>query len=557
MSRNSKNYVFNSAPAIQMSRSKISGLSYDSLTSFSEGDLVPIYSEEILPGDTFKVKTNAVIRLANSFLRPIYGNLKFDVWHFFVPWRLVYDDFPCVFGENKNGYWSSSKTYYIPGKSGMTVYPGSLSDYLELPLGINNSFVNVLYHRAYALIWNEWFRDENYQEPVHIYKGDFNTKEDLNNSEFSPANYTGKLAKVNKYRDYFTSALPDAQKGESVAISSASFVPLTVNPSDPGKVQDFGGHFLRFNEPAVDGDIKALSLAVGGYGSPYWDKGNLISTPAMPGYPAQNTDYRVSGSNLGVELARGISVNDLRLAFQTQKILERDSLGTRYIEHIYTTFGVSNPDARLQRPELLGASSIDIDVQQVANTSGTASEDLASLGAYSLSAGTTGFSKAFTEYGCVISLACIRQFHNYQQGTPRRFNRQRRLDYYNPALAYIGMMPIHSTEIYAQSSVGDIFGYQRPWSEYRHHQNCITGQMRSVPDNELTFDSLDMWHIGDMYGNAPVASAEFIEETPEFLDRAITVKSSVQNQFIANFFHRVSAVRVMPSNPMPGLIDHY
>lgn len=563
MPKGTKNFTFNNAPAIQMSRSRITGLSYGVLTSTSLGRLFPFYNEEILPGDTIKCRSSIVSRLTSAFIKPIYGNLYLDTFYFFIPWRLVFDKFPNVFGENTESAWANQTVYECPHQFQQTVVSKSIADYLEIPLGLSSAPINTMYLRAFALIYDQWFRDENFQAPMHIQKGVWNAVEALNGDAFSPSNYTGLCPQINKYRDYFTSAVPAPQKGSAVEISPASFSPLVVNPSSGNPVSSLGG-IAKFGASGI-GDLDSF----GGFPINVSNASTNLTTPNLEGgqaylfgdnrVPFGGDVYPIDSSNLGINLASGVTVNDLRLAFQTQKILERDVLGTRYVEHIFTTFGVSNPDARLQRAELLGARSIKIDIQQVANTgsnnnaqSGDSSEPLASLAAYSLSSGRTGFSKAFTEYGVVIGVAAMRQFHQYQQGLPKRFNRYKRLDYYNPALAYIGMMPVMSTEIWSQASLTDVFGYQRPWAEYRHHQNAVTAEMRSDVDN-----SLDIWHLADDYSSQPVASGEFVQETPQFLNRTIVIDSSVQDQFILDIWHDVDAVRVMPANPMPGLIDHY
>lgn len=555
----SKNFTFNNAPAIQMRRSRISGLSYGVNTSASLGRVYPFYVEEVLPGDTFKVKSNIVARLSSSFIKPIYGNLFCDVFYFFVPWRLVFDDFPCIFGENKDGYWKNTVETFAPAlPAGQDVYSHTVSDHLEFPLGKINTDINVLYHRANALIWNEWFRDENYQEPVYIHKGEVHTSETLNNNEWSPTNYTGLCPPISKYRDYFTSALPDPQKGDPVMIGvQGTAAPVHTGPfydiqSDYGGVV-FGAHgSLDPNAEFIPLGLSVSQVGDNSRGTLHTDLSNVYASEPLgePVYP-KNLWADLSNINLMT------SVNDMRLAFQLQKILERDALGTRYIEHILNTFGVTNPDSRLQRPELLNASRFSLNVQQVAATNAPTSasspqKTLAQLGAYSLTQGASGFSKAMSEYGCILGYLAVRQFHTYQQGLPKRYTRQRRLDWYNPALAYIGMMPVKSSEIYASADPDDIFGYQRAWSDYRHHQNVVSGQLRSAAEN-----TLDIWTIADDYADQPVASDEFIRETPLFLDNAITVGSDVQDQFIFDVWHDVDAIRVMPANPMPGLIDHY
>lgn len=560
----SKNFTFANAPSIQMRRSRISGLSYGVNTSMSLGTLYPFYVEEVLPGDSFKVKSDMVLRLTSSFLKPIYGNMYADVFYFFVPWRLVFDDFPCVFGENKNGYWANQQVYNAPTLTGQEVFSKSIADYLEMPVGNINTPLNVMYHRALALIWNEWFRDENYQEPVHIQKGAANALgEAMNNRPWAPDNYTGMCPPVSKYRDYFTSVLPNAQKGSAVEFSAFgdNLLPVvTGNTRSISPAQYPGiGFTSRF---VVDGTFPAgdgmynVALRSNSDGTGGASARGILYADSTPESPINTGIYDVSlvPNNLYADPSQvpAISVNELRMAFAAQKILERDALGTRYVEHILNTFGVSNPDARVQRPELLNAGRININVQQVASTVGTDEAYLAELGGYSLSSGKCGFSKAFSEYGCILGVVALRQYHSYSQGMPKRYTRSKRLDYYNPALAYVGMMPVKSTEIYAGASTDDIFGYQRAWAEYRHHQNAITGEMRSDAEN-----TLDIWHLGDDYSSQPYAGAEFISETPANLNRVITVDSSRQDQFIADIWHDVEAIRVMPANPMPGLIDHY
>lgn len=558
----SKNFTFNTAPAIQMRRSKINGLSYGVTSSYSMGRVYPFYNEEVLPGDTLKVNSRIVSRLTSSFIKPIYGNLFVDVFYFFVPWRLVYDDFPCIFGENKNAAWKPLTPTYAPTAKEMTVSSKSISDYLEMPVGLFNGDINILYHRANALIWNDWFRDENYQDPVLVQTGDFNaTAETLNNNEWSADNYTGKCAPISKYRDYFTSVLPEPQKGDAVDVG----VVVAGTRTGPGGYADLPVYTRALGWSTIEPYPLTFQRAGGGElpDAPYALIGNPVGTP-----PIIQSELQINSDGSSTSSGSGLvpdnlyaywpggtmgTVNDLRQAFQLQKILERDALGTRYVEHIMNTFGVSNGDARMQRPELLNVARFSLNVQQVASTQeGGESGSLAQLGAYSLTSGKAGFSKAFTEYGCVIGYVAIRQFHSYSQGMPRRFTRKSRLDYYNPALAYLGFMPVYSTEIYSKAPIADIWGYQRPWAEYRHHQNAITGEMRSDAKN-----SLDVWHLGDEYANQPTMGGEFITETPNYLNRTITVDSSAQDQFIFDTWHDVEAIRVMPSNPMPGLIDHY
>ncbi len=561
------NFTYNTTPQVNFTRSK-QYPSYGNTFSMSMGRLYPFYVEEVLPGDSFKVKDGIVARLTSNFIKPIYGNLFLDTYYFFVPSRLVFDKWAEIFGENNENSWKRRTEVRVPMIPYNSVYNGnvskvfekSLADYLEMPLGYLTCNVSVLYFRAIAKIWNDWFRDENYMAPMNIETGDFQPREILNNSEWSPDNYTGLCPPVCKMHDMFTSVLPEPQKGDSVDVLPGGFYPLVAGDN----INNLNG-FMRVSTDR-DEDIGSNTFKRNLYYATKGPSDGGINLPDNSVFIDMNTSEAssginggINGTNLGVN-PNSFTVNDLRIAFQTQRMLERDALyGTRYVEHISSMFGVQNPDARLQIPEFLGGKRIPLNIQQVANTSGsgsTSANTLGQLGGYSLSNGNSGFSKAFTEYGMIIGLCCIRQYHTYQQGVPRRYTRERRLDFYNPLYAHIGNQPVYQYEIFGSSSSSsplneNIFGYREAWSEYRSHPNAICGQMKSSAS-----DSLDVWHIGDEYVNAPVAGEEFIKETPNFLDRVITVSNSVQDQFIIDCWHNVEAIRVMPVRSVPGLIDH-
>lgn len=562
----SRSFSFSTTPSIKMSRTKMP-LSYGRTMSASMGDLHLMYFEEVLPGDTFKVKSKIVSRLTSSFVKPAFANIFCDTYYFFVPARLVYDDWANVFGENSSNAWSNDQSFIVPSVpigvgSGLV---GTVFDDFELPIFADKGSydlprVSILPFRANALVYNEWFRDENYIQPMKISTGAVTSNEKINTDSWSVTNYTGKLPKVSKYHDYFTSVLPSPQKGSAVDVlpdyNKSSFLPLIVN-GDGMSLTSLGGA-LRFGSETGSAVRTVNPLFVmnkTGQTKPYGTVFALDNSSA----DTAGSSYNVISSNVGVSnpLASAISaltVNDLRLAFQTQKMLEKDAMyGTRYVEYLLGHFGVSSPDARLQRPEFLGGRRLNIGISQVAQTSASNDDgSLGSLGGYSLSDGSTGFSKGFVEHGFILGYCVYRAFHTYQQGLDRRFTRFNRLDFYDPVFANIGNQPVMQSQIYGLADPENVFGYQEAWADYRFHPNTVTGQMRSVAEN-----SLDMWHIADEYSSAPVASKAFLEETPNFLDRVISVDSSVQDQFILDIWHDVEATRVMPLRSVPGLIDHH
>lgn len=560
----SKNFSFNSNPVVTMRRTKFNGLSYGRTMSISLGTLAPCYVEEVLPGDTFKVDTNAVIRITSSFVKPPFANLFCDVWYFFVPNRIVYDKWEQVFGENPNGFWTNNFTPAevptMPLDQDHKIVKGSVADYLELPtLDVSNENrkqISVLPFRAFAKIYQDWFTNQNYIEPMAISVGDLGSlsPEGFNSNDWAANNYTGMLPKIGKYHDMFTSVLPSPQASSPVEIIpglDTSFLPLQVSPNNSlsdlggvmrmGLTRDFTDQYVSLMNTSQAGSTIGNNVVIAGQAT--------SQTPPIGGFA------QVSSSNLGVSnpVQDAVTVNDLRLAFQIQRIAERAArAGRRYIEYISAAFSVTSPDARMQRAEFLGTKRIPLSISQVAQTTGSDDKTLASLGGYSLTHGSSGFSKAFVEHGFIIGVMAIRQYHSYSYGIDERFTRKSQFDYYDPALAHIGEQPLPKSAIYADVGSDVPFGYLPAWTSYRYHNNSITGQMRSLAE-----DSLDVWHVGDEYANAPTANKEFMEETPRFLDRTLAVSSDVQDQFIVDLWHDVEAIRVMPQHSVPGLIDHY
>ena len=591
-------FTYSSRPMIRHRRSQFD-LSRRHLTTINMGDLVPIYWEEVLPGDTIKGHMKEVIRTTTPFIKPIMDNLFVDTYFFFVPNRLVMNDWQKVIGDDSGASsWSSPKYSEVPSVGfdatvSNGIAPQSLADYFGIPTGVNSSYLSAsgdissLLFRGYALIYNEWFRDENNEDPVLIQLGDASSTpvstEDLNNNPFSSSNYTGMCAKVNKVHDRFTSALPSPQKGNAV-----DFGIVTTNPQTLQVKTYPGGTFpvpeytygIRYYYPGSDPTFMAaasqqfapavIPTEGGQYvGYPLHVLGDWASnlqsskeTPAFLAYAPMDSPegWITAPSNLGVDIpslgTTPISINDLRYAFQLQKYLEKDARGgTRYIEFLREHFGVIAGDSRLQRPEYLGGKRTPISIYQQNQTSApTEVSPLGQVAGWSLTQSDSGFNKSFVEHGYIIGLACVRQFHTYQQGIHPSFYRHTRYDYYDPVFANIGEQPVYSRELFVGVNVTDetVFGYQEAWSEYRQGVNRISGYMRSKSP-----DSLDIWHLGDVYENVPVLGQQFLQETNSNLDRVLTVETSSAPNFLFDTYIDVKATRVMPTYSIPGLIDHH
>lgn len=563
----SKHFVAVDAPTIHHSRSRFD-LSYDVKTSMSVGKLYPIYVQEIYPGDTFNTDTTLVTRLSSSYLRPVCDNLFLDVYYFFVPNRLVFDKWAQVFGENKQSAWVQPEAVFAPHTDGNeTVYSKSVGDYLGLPVSEDQgdlpAGVNILPFRAFAKIYDEWFRDQNLIAPMYINTGDFDSEvEGLNGGPWSPSNYMGMLPSVSKFHDIFTSSLPSTQKAASpVRVPIIQSMAPVVSDGLEGMhraTRDGVAPHIRFN--GDDGSNSWYNLMAGPTASSVTIQRPIVGLATSGSAAAQS----ISEWNLYADLAQAgqINVNDMRYAFQLQRILERSArCGTRYTEYLLGAFGVSSPDARLQRPEYLGGKRMPLSVQQVAQTTrgDSDSTELGSLGAFSLSNGKCGYEKAFVEHGFVIGTACIRQHHSYSQGVERFWQRKERFDYYDPILANISEVPVFRSEVYAKYDSTNqpdlttgVFGYQEAWYDLRQRRSMISGDMRSTSPT-----SLDIWHYGDYYANAPTLNQQFITEIPDYVDRTISVPSTSLDQFIVDIYHKQSAIRVLPTYSIPGLVDHH
>ena len=547
-------HQFSQIPRADIPRSSFNR-SHGYKTTFDSGYLVPFYVDEALPGDTFNARSTLFARLATP-IAPIMDNMYMDTFYFAVPIRLIWDNFQKFNGEQVNP--GDSTDFLVPQvkspTGGWTV--GSLEDYFGLPTGVANLSVSALWHRAYNLIYNEWFRDENLQASVPVLKND---------GPDPVTNY--KLLRRGKRHDYFTSCLPWPQKGPGVEIPLGGFAPivgsadLTVYGSGKSLgITDGSSNYGLTGTGAPD-----IGLLDVNYGA------NLGNTPAGTVFNSVvrkaygvTTDPTKSGlkgtlsnpTTLRADLSKStpVTINALRQAFQLQKLYERDARGgSRYTEIIRSHFGVVSPDARLQRPEYLGGSSARVIVNPVPQTDSTNSTSpQGNLAAFGLvSDGNGGFVKSFVEHCVIIGLVNVRADLTYQQGIPRMFSRKGRFDFYWPALAHLGEQSVLNKEIYAQGSAVDdqVFGYQERWAEYRYFPSQITGKFRST-----YAQSLDFWHLSQEFSTLPTLSANFIEENPP-VSRVIAVPS--EPQFIFDSYIDLKCARPMPVYSVPGLVDHF
>lgn len=544
MNRNTQSRFSINPTNLDMSRSKFDR-SCQHKTTFNAGELIPIFVDEVLPGDTFSMSTSFVIRMSTP-IHPVMDNLYLDLYYFFVPARLVWEHWEEFNGENKTSAWEQETVYEVPQLTAPSDgwVKGSIADYFGIPIGISGLSINALPFRAYCLIWNEWFRDQNLQDSTYFSLDDTTIAGSNGNTYQTDAVKGGMCLPVNKYHDYFTSALPEPQKGPDVLLPLGQSAKIT-----------------QLDNPNVADMIspKWYDMATGNrLTQKYLVADNGVETGTNAGGSINTTD-KVAGVALQADLsnATAATINQLRLAFQTQKLFEKDARGgTRYNEIIYSHFGVTSPDARQQRPEYLGGKRIPINISQVLQTSSTdETSPQGNTAAFSLTADSSGsFTKSFTEHGFIIGLACVRTDHTYQQGIERMWSRRKRFDFYWPVLANIGEQAILNKEIYAQGNKVDdeAFGYQEAWADYRYKSNRVSGAFRSTYSKPL-----DSWHFGDLYSALPTLGSVWISETKVNVDRTLAVTSSVEDQFIADFYFKNICVRPMPLYSIPGLIDHH
>lgn len=577
MNRNVESHFALNPTRIDLSRSTFDRSS-SVKTSFNAGDIVPFFLEEVLPGDTFNVKSSKVVRM-QTLLTPMMDNVYLDTYYFFVPNRLVWKHWKEFNGENTESAWIPSTEYEVPqitspSDSGWSV--GTIADYFGIPTGVPNLSVSALPFRAYALVMNEWFRDQNLQDPLVVPDDDV-TVAGVNSGNFvSDVAKGGKPYIAAKYHDYFTSCLPSPQKGPDVQIPVTSggeyavvakdkLIPANLLSSSVGMQVYSSGYTgsdkFTFTSPASRNLNQAMFGDKLRFAEPSSTSNASFVNPVQDGSVSSDS-VPVAPSNLwAVDTGGQLSatINQLRLAFQIQKLYERDARGgSRYIEILKSHFGVTSPDARLQRPEYLGGNRVPINVNQVIQQSGTGSGSSTPQGTVVGMSQTTDshsdFIKSFTEHGFILGVMVARYDHTYQQGLDRMWSRKDRFDYYWPVFANIGEQAVKNKEIYAQGNSEDdeVFGYQEVWADYRYKPNRVTGEMRSA-----YAQSLDVWHLADDYSTRPSLSDSWIREDKSNIDRVLAVTSNVSNQFFADIYVQNRATRPMPMYSIPGLIDHH
>lgn len=517
-------------------------------TTFNAGDLIPFYCDEVLAGDTWRMDTSFVCRMATPIF-PVLDTAFFESWFFFVPARILWSNWKAMNGEADPSAYDDPTEYVVPTcnapEGGFT--EGSLADYFGLPTKVKFSrSISVLPGRAYRFIYNEYFRDQNLIDPVFFNNGGY-VSQDL-------ASYVGAPLKAAKRHDYFTSALPAPQKGPSVLLPLRGFapvIPMAENWSDDAL------RMTDYNFPHL------IQMTSGSYGS--LTAGSSLGAN-MGGSSGLNADQNaslqsgydgVTFANLGADLA-GVeaTVNEMRTAFAIQRVFERDARGgSRYREFLKNHFGVTLPDATAQIPEYLGGTSQIINMSQVVQQSAT--DQVTPQGNVSGMSKTVGkyhaFSKSFTEPGYIIGLCTVRTLRSYQQGINKLWMRKSRFDFYLPALAHLGEQAISTDEIYAsddQTLSESVFGYQERWAEYRYKPSIVTGKFRSN-----AVGTLDSWHYADDYATRPYLSQGWIEESSSNVDRTIAVQD--EPQFILDAYFKVECARPMPLYSVPGLIDHF
>lgn len=540
-------------PRANILRSKFDMAPFDHKTTFNAGKLIPIFCQECLPGGTYKLTTRELVRMSTP-IHPVMDQSYLDTYFFFVPNRLVWDNWEEFMGENKQSYWTKDMpTYRVPHLVALDpIEKGSIANYFGIPIGFVGSesssefgTFNALPFRAYALIWNEWFRDQNTMEPIYFSAGSFDSDYMLLESGIEGSANGGAPAPVSKFHDYFTTSLPEPQRGQDVMLPLGDVAPVGTTGFSTPRSDTFNNARLRMVytnglEPTID---VALGAAANNGGvSPLNDSSIML------------TDNGMRPDNLWADLseATAATINDLRLAFAVQSFYEASArYGGRYTELLRGHFGVTSPDSRLQRPEYIGGKRSKINMQQVLQTSST--DDTSPQGNTAAFSLTADMDKSFTysavEHGYIIGVCCVRTKQTYQYGIERFWNRRDMFDFYFPEFAHIGEQPVYNKELYAQGTEEDneVFGYQEAWADYRQRHSRISGAFSSQ-----YAQTLDSWHYAEKLDSLPTLSAEFMQQSQNVVDRTLAVSSELEDQFLASFTFNMTCVLPMPMYSIPG-----
>lgn len=539
---------FSKVPDVAIERSKFTK-PYNHKTTFNAGELVPFYIEDCLPASTYQLSTSSVVRMATPIF-PVMDNAYLDIYYFFVPYRLLWDHWREFMGENRTGYWTQQTDYYVPqltaGTSGFGAH--TVADHFGFPTKFGGLKVSQFPFRAYCMIWNEWFRNENTDNPTYVITGD----DDLTSSSGGSALYGGQLLQVCREHDYFSDCLPQPQKMEPVRIPMVGDAPVRTSenvntftpPVEAMRLQTITG-------PVMPAGTHAMYASTDATGTILTQGYNTITDPVP-------TQFGVYPTNLYADLS-GISsatINDLRLAFATQRYAERLAYGgSRYTEQLNTFYGLTTQDSRLQRPEFLGSDRVYVNMSQVVQTSSTTeTSPQGNTSAYSLTAtsGKAPLTYSTQEHGIIMGLMCVRHNRTYQQGINREWSRRELFDFYQPTFAHLGNQAVLNKEIFAVGGEADdgVFGYQEAWGEYRYKPSHVSGEMRSNYDQ-----SLDVWHYADNYTSRPTLSETWMKEGKTEIARTLAVQT--QDQFIADISVNTTVVMPMPLYSVPGLMDHF
>jgi hypothetical protein len=519
--------------------------------TFDADELIPFFRQDYYPGDEYSVKSTIYARLATPMF-PIMDDIMLETFYFEVPYRLIWNNWKQFFGEVvdpvSNPTTPADFTFPCIDTDGINFTQGSFHDHLGLPIGVTDLFVNATWSRAYNFIINEWFRDQNLQDSLHVDTGD---------GPDMITNYP--IFKVNKHHDYFTSCLPWPQKFDEVTVPLGTTAPVIGTGMTLGlegseefntglvAFQDASGYMDFGGSAAAYGSTRGDSHTVSSVGTQYNRAQGVTSDPTKSGLMADLTE------------ATAATINDLREAFALQRMQELMArTGSRYTEQVFALFRVKSPDARQQRPVYLGGGKQYINVSEnrvntSTNTDASGNVDTMNISAYLDVFSQDGFRAAFTEHGVILGLCCVRSAQTYQQGVPRWMRYRTRDDFYAPPLAHLGEQPVYNAEIFAQgtSADEDVFGYQERWSERRTNTSVTAGQFKSD-----SVQSLDAWHLAQDFATLPTLNTDFIESnTSELLDRCVALTD--YPDILMDAYHEITYTTQMPVASVPGLIDHF